>query len=449
MAYVNTQPEVVTYSGNGSDLQAAVTAAIAAGKSLYLPAGSYDVANVQIGGRLRIWATPGTATLRLANGAAYVFYAGGYDDLTLEGLTFDATGRTHAVDSGLPVRPLVASKRQRAANSMLRVRNCAFRGTAGAGVLVYGTAAEIRDNVFDTLGTAVHLQDADGTRVCDNDISSIAGNAVVVQRASLGVDGALIAGNRISTVTQTDPASTGWEGNGILVYKASEVQITGNRIVGCAYSSIRANYCSGTQIVGNTSKSCGETAIYLEALADGATLPEGHRSVVASNVIEDAAVGIAVANWNYGGRLVAVTGNLLRNIVVKVVSAGTPNQASTGGLGIAVEADAAISGNVVEGATVFGILLGTNGYTRDLACTDNLIRSSPIGIGFSKEAGAGQIFIASNMVRGYVDDAAHGAIVPLSYGGSGYVRTTGADLGQADTSTTWANVRVDRNRCVV
>lgn len=81
-------------------------------------------------------------------------------------------------------------------------------------------------------------------------------------------------------------------------------------------------------------------------------------------------------------------------------------------------------------------------------CNDNLIRSTPIGVGFSKETGAGQIFIASNMISGFTNTASYGAIVPVSYGGSGYVRVAGAaDLGQQDTSTTWTNVRVDRNRC--
>lgn len=88
-------------------------------------------------------------------------------------------------------------------------------------------------------------------------------------------------------------------------------------------------------------------------------------------------------------------------------------------MGIAAEADCNISNNLIEAAAVFGILLGITGFTGDLLCNDDLIRVTPIGIGFSKESGTGRIFIASNMISGFTSDASHGAIVSVSYTGSG------------------------------
>lgn len=73
--------------------------------------------------------------------------------------------------------------------------------------------------------------------------------------------------------------------------------------------------------------------------------------------------------------------SLIHGATAKIVSAGTANQASTGGVGIVAEADCNISNNLIEAAAVFGILLGTNGFTGDLLCNDDLIRTTPIGIG--------------------------------------------------------------------
>ncbi len=450
MAYVNTQPEVVTYSGNGSDLQAAIDAAITAGKSLYIAAGTYDVTNVGIGGPIRIFGTPGKVIIRPTAGSAYAFYFGAFGEATMEGLIFDGAGRSLVVDGGLPYQAMVAAKRAQAPNSRLRVRDCTFRNSPHAGIQLFAIAAEIEGCSFEALGGGIACRDNYGVRITGNDFTSIVGNAVYLDRTTLGQDGTMIAKNRITTVTQGDPSSTGWEGNGILANSATNVQIADNWLNGCAYSSIRANYCSGVQIVGNTCLAGGETAIYVEA-AGIDQLTAGHGAVVVGNLVDDTATGISVCNYDHNGRLAVIGDNLVRNAVVKTVNVGAPNQSTTGGCGIIVEADCNVSGNVVENAARFGVVLGTNDYTDDLLCNDNLIRNAPIGIGFANATATGgrdtQIFIASNMVAHFTDDVSHGAIVPIGYNSSGYYRGTGADLGQVDTSTTYPNVRVDRNRC--
>lgn len=455
MTFVNTQPEVVTYSGTGSDLQSAIDAAITAGKSLFIKAGTYEVSNLGVGGRLRIFATPGTVTLRMVSGSVYVIFAGLYGDLELEGLIFDSTGRTHAADPGLPTRPLVASKRAGPTNSTIRVRDCEFRGNGDTGLLVHATAAEISGCRFSNVDAGVYVLDADGVRIRDNDFTGIAGNGIFLTRTVQGQDGTVIAGNRIRNITQASPTSTGWEANGILASSANNLQIRDNWISDCAFSAIRVNYCTDVQIIGNTALASGETAVYLEVQAGGASLTDGFGGVVTGNLIDDTANGISIANYNAGGRLVVCNGNLIRNAVVKTINAGQSNQATGGGFGIIAEADCAISGNVIENAVTFGMILGTNTYVRDICCTDNLIRTSPIGIGFFGEPVVNpndfdrerQIFIASNMISHFTNDSAHGAIVRASYNGMTYIRESGGDLGQLATSTAYKNVRVDRNSC--
>lgn len=461
MAYVTTQPEVVTYSGNGSDLQAAVNAAIAAGKSLYIAPGTYDVTNIGIGDPLRIFGTPGKVILRPASGAAYALYVGAFTDVVIEGIVFDGAGRTLVADAGLATRSILAVKRARAAGSRIRITNCTFRNSPHAGLQIYAVSAHVSNCRFEGLVDGVFVRDGDGVHIVDNDFVGNAGNAIYVDRENAGTngvltpgfDGTVISGNRIDTVTQSDPSSTGWEGNGVLLLKTSGVHVTDNVIKGCALSAVRANCCTDTVITGNSCQVIGETAIYMEAILSGITsVAPGHGAVVTGNLVDDAATGITLANFNFGGRLGVVHGNLLRNLVVKTVAAGTANQYSTGGTGVIVEGDVNVNGNVVESAARIGVVLGTNDFTDDLLCTDNLIRNSPIGIGFADTSPTGgrdaQIYIASNMVAHYTNDASHGAIVPVSYAdATGYVRATGADIGQSDTSTAYSYVRVDRNRC--
>lgn len=440
-----TQSDVITYSGNGSDLQDAVNAAISSGKPIYMKAGTYEVGNILIGYPMTMYATPGTVTLKMAAGSSFIFYLSGFGEISLKGITFDGANRTFVDDANIPVEALVVAKRDRSAGSILRVRDCVFQNAKGPGVACYAVSLDLQSSRFLSSVSAVLLQDCENSRISGNEIYQMSSSGIAVSRWAFGFDGTIISENRIGAVSQLDPASTGWEGNGISLFRTGNVVVRDNVINGCAYSGVRANLTAAVSINGNTVTNCGETAIYVEAIGDTSSM---HEAVVVGNIVDDAGTGISIVNYLSGGRLAVCSGNMIRNITKKLVSAGTANQGYTMGAGIVVEADSAVTGNVVERAASFGIMLGTNNYTRDLLCNDNLIRTTPIGIGFSKETGAGQIFIASNMVSGFTNTSAFGAIVPVSYGGSGYVRVAGAaDLGQQDTSTTWPNVRIDRNRC--
>jgi uncharacterized secreted repeat protein (TIGR03808 family) len=116
--------------------------------------------------------------------------------------------------------------------------------------------------------------------------------------------------------------------------------------------------------------------------------------VVSGNIIEDVALGISVTNFNEGGRLAVVANNVIR----RVKGGGTlPN---TNGVGIGAEADATVSGNVVEDARDVGISLGWGRYARALSATGNLVRNAPKGIVFSMAEGADGVLIANNRIVG-------------------------------------------------
>ena len=140
-----------------------------------------------------------------------------------------------------------------------------------------------------------------------------------------------------------------------------------------------------------------EVALYAEFGFEGA--------VIANNTVDGAAIGVSVTNFNEGGRLAVVQGNLIRNLLPKLPASNDPNE--VGGIGIAVEADTAVTGNVIEGAPTAGIVLGFGQYLRDVAVTGNIVRKADVGIAVSVAAGAGHALIADNLIA----DVLRGAVV--------------------------------------
>ncbi|MEH0071826.1 TIGR03808 family TAT-translocated repetitive protein [Pannonibacter sp. Pt2-lr] len=115
-------------------------------------------------------------------------------------------------------------------------------------------------------------------------------------------------------------------------------------------------------------------------------------------------MGISVANFQQGGRLASVTGNIVRNIRL---DGPYPEEVAGFGIGIAVEADTVVSGNVIEGAPKYGILAGWGPYMRDLLIAQNILRDCPLGIAVTVVDGAGAAVIQGNVISG----ATRGAVV--------------------------------------
>jgi uncharacterized secreted repeat protein (TIGR03808 family) len=118
--------------------------------------------------------------------------------------------------------------------------------------------------------------------------------------------------------------------------------------------------------------------------------------VIANNLVDKAAMGISVTNFKQGGRLAVVQGNLVRNLFFR-------KDVDSRGIGIAVEADSVVSGNVIEGTHALDILLCWGSYLRDLSVTDNLTRDSHIGIGVSSAPAVGTALITDNLITGAKD----------------------------------------------
>ncbi len=117
---------------------------------------------------------------------------------------------------------------------------------------------------------------------------------------------------------------------------------------------------------------------------------------------------MAVTNFNRGGRLAIVQGNLIRNLKPKRPQGGS----DSAGTGISVEADTAVTGNVIEKAPSIGIEVGAGRYLRDVAVTGNLVREAGYGIAVSVVSGMGATSVTCNLISG----AKLGALVGIEWG---------------------------------
>jgi putative cofactor-binding repeat protein len=164
---------------------------------------------------------------------------------------------------------------------------------------------------------------------------------------------------------------------------------------------VRGNAASNLQIVGNSCTGLGEVALYAEFGFEGA--------LIANNIVDGAALGVSVTNFDKGGRLAVVQGNLIRNLVGRRPAGTDPNDSA--GIGIGVEADTVVTGNVVENAPNAGIAAGWGAYQRDVAITSNVIRRAEFGITVSVAPGAGVAVIADNIIS----EVRSGAIIGMEW----------------------------------
>jgi len=372
-------------------LQRAVETAAGSRMPLRLAPGAYKVGEVRLPANTQIMGVRG-ATRLVFQGGTGCLVAPRADMVTLSGLVIEGNGRP------LPdKRGLIVLEHGRG----VRLEDCEIAGSSHNGIVLEGIEGLVRGNTISGVAkAAIVALDSRGLTLTQNTIRSAANNGILVWRTIAGDDGTIVEGNRIEEIGARDGGS-GQNGNAINVFRAGNVTITGNRIRGAAFSAVRANGAANVAVTGNSCASLGEVAIYIEFGFEGA--------VVANNIIDGAALGIVATNFNHGGRLANIHGNIIRNLVARRPAGTDPHDIA--GVGISAEADAAISSNVIEGAPTAGIQLGWGQYMRDLSVTANVIKGAPVGIAVSVVPGAGQALIADNLVQG----ASVGAVVGMEW----------------------------------
>ncbi len=356
------------------DLQNEIDKAIEAEGVLRLGPGEYGATALRITKPVRIEGVPGRTVLK---GSLVIEGAG---DISLAGLSFTGGGAL-----------VTAADAHR-----LAIDNCQFIG-GERGLVLERCSGAVRNSAFsDQIDAAIFATDSNGLEISGNTISDIGANGIMVWTSEKREDGTLVCNNRISRIAAR-PGDTGQTGNGISVFKAANVTISGNRITDCAFSAIRNNGGDNCVITGNSASRLGETALYCEFAFEGA--------IIANNIVEGAVNGISITNFDVGGRLATCTGNVVRRC---------------NGFGIFAEAQTVINGNAVEAAIGTGIALGWAFASKALTAANNIVVGCGRGITFSVAEGAEPPMIVNNQITGTRQEA----IAAMNH----------ADLASADLS---------------
>jgi uncharacterized secreted repeat protein (TIGR03808 family) len=372
-------------------LQVAADEAARTGVPLFLPAGTYATGRLSLKSGTHIEGVPGLTILRYATGGA-ILDTEGTDNVRLTGLVLDGGGQALEPDGAL----LTATEA-----AHLDIADCRFLGASENGIVLRRVAGRIANcEIGDIAHAALFSEDARGLEIAHNHVRDCGNNGILVWRSALGEDSTLVTGNRIERIAAKSGGS-GQNGNGINIFRAGSVLVNANRIADCAFSAIRANSGSNCQMIANSCTRLGEVALYAEYTYEGV--------IIANNIVDAAAMGISVTNFNEGGRLAVVQGNVIRNLFLR-------KDADTRGIGIGVEADSVVSDNVIEGAPAYGILIGWGDFLRDVSVSDNVIRKSHIGIGVSVSPSAGTALITDNLITGTKDGAIRAMDGPKAIG---------------------------------
>ena len=385
-------------------------------RPVFVPPGRYLLSNVVFPARVRLVGVAGATVFTFA-GDGHMFSAENAERIELSGLVID--GREQTLAEYVPGLVYLAQ------SQAVTIERCEIRGSSKAGIALDRSAGRIeRNSITGANDAGIRAIDSAGLAIVDNTVADCGNGGILVWRWSEDDDGTIVTGNRIERIA-AKAGGTGENGNGINVFRANGVVVANNRIADCAFTAVRANSASNIQILGNNCRNSGEVGIYSEFAFTGA--------LIANNIVDRAATGISVTNFREGGHMAVVANNIVRNIVDR---GPYPPDAPGFGVGISVEADIVASGNIVDGAPLYGLMLGWGPYLRDVAATGNVIRRSPIGIAVSVVEGSGSAVISDNLIAG----AERGAVV-----GMRWADPASGDLARPGAAA-YPHLLVERNR---
>jgi len=400
-------------------LQHALDDAAHAQMPLALPPGLYRTGLLRLASGSQIVGVRGATRLIFSGSGRSLLSGEGADSIGLTGLTLDGSDITLPSRRGL-VHCLAARD--------VRINDCEIANSGGSGIWFEQVSGDVSGNIIAHIAaTGIVSFDAKGLIMSRNTITDTSDNGIEILRYQIGDDGTLVLDNRIENV-KAGPGGSGQYGNAINAFRAGNVIVRGNRIRNCDYSAVRGNSASNIQISGNSVSDVREVALYSEFAFEGA--------IISGNSVDGAAFGVSVCNFNEGGRIAVVQGNIIRNLIPKRPAGTAPDDDA--GIGIYVEADSSVTGNVIENAPSYGIVAGWGRYLRDVVISGNVIRNALAGVGVSVVSGAGTAVVSNNLMSG----TPRGAVVGLDH-----IKPVTADLA-ADGAQRYAQLVISGNAVV-
>jgi uncharacterized secreted repeat protein (TIGR03808 family) len=361
-------------------IQSAINEATAKGRPFVFPPGVFVTRQLTLPNGAHLVGRPGKTVLASPD-AKTILAMKSAGRVTLEGLTLRVAARTLGAFA-----PLLLAQD----TPDLWIDDCSFLDANGTAIQLERCGGRIeRCTILDAAQAALFAMDSTGLSIIGNTIEQARDNGILVWRSEKGDDGTIIADNRISNIAAVS-GGTGEYGNGINVFKAGGVNISGNQIRRCRFSAIRNNGGSNVAITGNTCIDFDEAAFWHEFAYDGGTLT--------GNIVQNCGTAVQIANLGSdNGRLATVAGNVFRNCKRgKHIGDGS----LSGGVGISAEGEVAITGNVIDAADYAGIALGWGPYLRGATVADNVINAPNMGIAVSVVPDTGSAVITGNAISG-------------------------------------------------
>jgi len=388
-------------------LQGLINSAKDIGLPLFIASGTYHVSGLHLPSNISIFGISGATILKSID-TKTLFTAKDNSNITIKDIDLDGS---NAGSDEL----IYFSNCQN-----ITLDNIGIKKSSGNGVYLEKCQGSISNCSIKTAKkAAIHLQDSIAMIANNNHIKDCGNGGILVWRYQRGRDGSIITNNQISGIGSD--SGNGQNGNGINTFLADEVIIANNSITDCAFSAVRANTTNNTVIKGNTCTQCQEAAIFSEFGFSG--------SIISQNIIDQAAFGIAITNFDDNGRLAICSNNIIRNIWNY-----SPTNPDTKPGGILAEADTAVIGNIIESAQGVGIIAGWGPYLRNVLVSNNIVRDTKIGIGASAVEGAGIAHISNNIIS----NSSHAAI-----SGMAWEKPVGDDLSEKPDQ--FKNIRVKSN----
>ncbi|OWW02700.1 Tat protein [Rhizobium sp. R72] len=396
-------------------LQKMIDQAAAENVPVFLPPGTYKVSNLVLPENTRITGVPGASRI-IYTGDGHLFSADNIKRVELSNIAIDGQNRWLGDYAGALLQFTGVDE--------VMIDNCEIGGSRKHALQLERCGGRIERSRISGAGqSGIYALESDGLSITGNEVFDCGNGGILVHRWKKAADSSVVSGNRVYRI-QANDGGTGQNGNGINIFRADNVMVANNHISDCAFTAIRANSASDVQITGNQCRRSGETAIYVEFEFVGA--------VVSNNIVDGAANGISIANFDQGGRLASVTGNVVRNLTLK-----GPYEHEVGfGIGIAAEADTLVTGNIIEGAPRWGMQLGWGPYLRNLVVTGNIIRKAPVGCAVSVAEDAGTAVITDNVFQ----ETSGGAVLGFEWD-----KKVSGELAATDSSR-YPQLTIERNR---
>ena len=292
------------------------------------------------------------------------------------------------------------------------IDNCQIVGSGKNGIALERVAGRIENTEISGAADAgIYSVEASGLQITGNSVSDCANGGILVHRWQPADDGTIVSGNRVDAHRRRATAAPGRTAT---ASTSSAPTMSWSRTTSSATAPSRRSAPTApatSRFPPTPASGSGETGDLFRVRLRRRHHQRQHRRRRRQRHLDR-----QFQRGRPHGRLLG------QHRAQPVASVGPYQQDPPGfGVGISVEADCAVTGNVVENVPLYGMQIGWGEYMRNVVATGNVIRKAGTGIIISVVEGTGSAVISDNVI----DSVRDGAIVGYRWARAGDRRPRG------------------------